>query len=89
MVLLENNSICLITLGVIYYGMDRTELRAGLKALRSLVEGLERIVADPSAIARMQARAIEEPSLLLGPTMVDYLGGNPEDTFEPIFSDSL
>lgn len=62
--------------------MERSEFRQGLKAFRSLVEGLERIVADPEAIARMQRRAIEHPEILLGPTLEDYLGfgeGSPSD----------
>lgn len=54
--------------------MERSEFREGLKAFRSLVEGLERIVADPEAIARMQRRALEHPEILLGPTLEDYLG---------------
>lgn len=54
--------------------MERSEFRQGLKAFRALVDGLERIVADPSAIERMQRRAIEHPEILLGPTLVEYLG---------------
>lgn len=54
--------------------MDRTELRTGLRAFRDLIEGYERILADPEAIPRMQRRAIEDPSLLLGPTVDEYLG---------------
>jgi len=54
--------------------MERSEFSAGLRAFRTLVEGLERIVADPEAIARMQRRALERPEILLGPTLLEYFG---------------
>jgi hypothetical protein len=60
--------------------MDRTEFRNGLRAFRALVDGLERIVADPEAIARMQRRALEHPEILLGPTLEDYFGLGSADS---------
>ena len=54
--------------------MERAEFSKGLAGFKELLAGLERIVKDPEAIARMQRRAIEKPTLLLGPTLVDYFG---------------
>lgn len=54
--------------------MERSELQEGLRVWRTLLAGLERIVNDPEAIARMQRRALENPSILLGPTLNEYLG---------------
>lgn len=54
--------------------MERSELQEGLRVWRNILAGLERIVNDPEAIARMQRRALENPSILLGPTLNEYLG---------------
>lgn len=54
--------------------MNKAELTAGLEALGRLVDGLESLLADPCAIARMDRAAEKDPTLLMGPTLAEYLG---------------
>jgi len=54
--------------------MEKAELIAGLKACRRMLSAFERTLADPAAMDRMARAEIENPSLALGPTFLEFLG---------------
>ena len=67
--------------------MDRKEFLQGVKVLKATLEGMERILASPEALARMRQRAKDRPEIMLGPTLESMAEASGEPiSFEEDFS---
>lgn len=53
--------------------MAAGDFRKGKAALERLVAGLERLAADPAALARLDAATLADPTLAAGPDLLSYL----------------